>query len=119
MLFTYYTHIWFIPMECQSPLHRSHDHVGAYVIVQPSVGWITTLADMTVYKDMQVVYAFLALVTVHVSYFCSQGTRTLLMMAAEENKGSMVAALLEQKASIDLTDIVRDLYLVVLLLNLK
>lgn len=41
------------------------------------------------------------------------------MMAAEENMGSMVAALLEQKASIDLTDRVHDLYLVVLLLNLK
>ena len=54
---------------------------------------------------MQVVYAFLALIT----DFCSQGTRTLLMMAAEENMGSMVAALLEQKASIDATDIVRDL----------
>jgi len=56
---------------------------------------------------MQVVYAFSALI--RVSYFCSQGTRTLLMMAAEENMGSMVAALLEQKASIDATDIVRDL----------
>jgi len=42
-------HIWFIPMECQSPLHRSHDHVGAYVIVQPSVVWNTTLTNMTVY----------------------------------------------------------------------
>jgi len=41
------------------------------------------------------------------------------MMAAGENMGSMVAALLEQKASIDATDIVRDLYLVVLLLNVK
>ena len=104
-------------MECQSPLHRSHDHLGAYIIVQPSVVWITTLTNMTVYQDMQVVYAFLALITV--SYFCSQGTRTLMMMAAEENMGSMVVALLEQKASIDATDIVRDLYLVVLLLNVK
>ena len=42
-----------------------------------------------------------------------------MMMAAEENMGSMVVALLEQKASIDATDIVRDLYLVVLLLNVK
>ena len=66
---------------------------------------------------MQVVYAFSALI--RVSYFRSQGTRTLLMMAAEENMGSMVAALLEQKASIDLTDQVRDLYLVLLLLNVK
>jgi len=42
-----------------------------------------------------------------------------MMMAAEENMGSMVAALLEQKASTDATDRVRDLYLVLLLLNLK